>query len=587
MATKRAAKSHQILRIVVLFSCSFVARALVPLSVTRHSAAPRRPTSRLLSSIPLHSERSDDSVPSKQPLSSVSPIIAPRIREVDVLYGTHTALVYDPTLERFVPRTTDHHHDDESTLQTSTFDSSYSNFILKQWNKSILPILRHSFLPEGVYPSYYRFIRWRIVQRFVNANVHVFGTQSLLMGLGLKTHNLGLSAALNWVLKDALGKIVRMMWASKMGRKFDSDAKRWRFRSSLVFAVGNALEIVTYICPSLFLLWASGSNCCKQIAMLTSSSTRTAIYNSFRDGKRENIGDITAKGEAQIAVVDLLGIASGVYLSKMVGMSVKSVLGVYLVLQAFELWCLYHEIMAVEFRVLNFERLVQLVTAYIDDQPLPTPQEMARTEKIFLPPKHLTRRAIAFGSMGRAKLSPEELVKLLQLFRKERFLLVVGPNVKNSKRRRLLFSNQDYPPPEEQCHIVLHTDATNVDIVKSTLALCLLRKALASQGYQDVDLRSSDCMELVQRCYQEADAMFPSLLKSMQVAGWAPPARFMFGRVTRRAEWPLPSSTSQAAVQVVSSSVKQNDVTNSTLTANVAISEDDETTSTSRSIAEQ
>ena len=35
--------------------------------------------------------------------------------------------------------------------------------------------------------------------------------------------------------------------------------------------------------------------------------------------KRENIGDITAKGEAQIAVVDLLGIASGVTLSKIVG----------------------------------------------------------------------------------------------------------------------------------------------------------------------------------------------------------------------------------------------------------------------------
>ena len=32
-----------------------------------------------------------------------------------------------------------------------------------------------------------------------------------------------------------------------------------------------------------------------------------------------------------------------------------------MILQAFELFCLYHEI-AVEFRVLNFERLVQLVT---------------------------------------------------------------------------------------------------------------------------------------------------------------------------------------------------------------------------------
>ena len=41
----------------------------------------------------------------------------------------------------------------------------------------------------------------------------------------------------------------------------------------------------------------------------------------------------------------------------------------------------------------------------------------------------------------------------------------------------------------------------------------------------------------------EADRMFPSFLKSMQVAGWSPPARFMFGRVTMRAEWPLHSPT--------------------------------------------
>jgi hypothetical protein len=281
--------------------------------------------------------------------------------------------------------------------------------------------------------------------------------------------------------------------------------------------------------------------------MLTSSSTRTAIYNSFRDGKRENIGDIVAKGEAQIAVVDLLGIASGVTLSKMVGSSVRSVLGVYIILQVIELFCLYHEIRSVEFRVLNFERLAQLVTTFIDEEQhgqkrpiLPTPQEMARTEKIFLPPKHLARRAIAFGSLGRAKLAPDEFEQLLQIFRKEKFLLVVGADVKNRRRRRGLFWLAHQPHPEDQCHIVLHTDATNVDIVKSTLALSLLRQALAQHQLDDgQEIRSRDCMDLIESSYLKANRLFPSLLKSMSVAGWAPPARFMFGRVKMRADWPL------------------------------------------------
>jgi hypothetical protein len=45
-----------------------------------------------------------------------------------------------------------------------------------------------------------------------------------------------------------------LVWASKMGRKFDPDAKRWRFRSSLIYALGNGLEVSTYLHPQYFLV---------------------------------------------------------------------------------------------------------------------------------------------------------------------------------------------------------------------------------------------------------------------------------------------------------------------------------------------
>jgi len=428
-------------------------------------------------------------------------------------------------------------------------------------------MLTSSFLPEGVTPSYYSFMRWRIVQRFINANVHVFGTQSLLLGLGIKNRNsLGLGAALTFVLKDALGKIVRMLWASRMGRKFDPDAKRWRFRSAFVFAAGNGLEVATYVFPQFFLLFATVANCCKQVSMLTSSATRNALYNSFRDGKRENIGDITAKGEAQIAVVDLLGIASGVSLSRAVGVSVKSVLSVWILLQAVEIFCMYHEIRSVVFRMLNFERLYHVVDEFVSSSAdfglelatIPTPEEMAQTEKIFLPPAHLARRAIAFGSLGRAKLSPEELSELMQIFRKEKFILVVGENQKSRRRwyrllgRRLRRGRSRKNlrkarlDAQEHCHIVLHADATNADIVKSTLALAFLRKKLADSVSLDEDgfvvpspATLGDCMGIIRDARNEADVAFPQFLKVLSAAGWAPPARYMFGRVTMRAEWPI------------------------------------------------
>mmetsp|Transcript_15741 Transcript_15741/g.36238 ORF Transcript_15741/g.36238 Transcript_15741/m.36238 type:complete len:436 (-) Transcript_15741:110-1417(-) len=424
-------------------------------------------------------------------------------------------------------------------------------------------------------------MRWRIMQRFINSNLHVLGTQSLIMGLGIKSaKSLGVSAALTWVLKDALGKLTRLVWASRMGRRFDSDAKRWRFRASLVYALGNYLEIVTYINPSLFLLWATIANSCKQVAMLTSSATRTSLYNSFRDGKRENIADITAKGEAQIAIVDLIGIAFGVSLSKLIGTSVKSVLSTYFILQILEIFCLYRQIRGVEYSVMNFERMTKVIGSFLDgidgtgqmkidtnstngvvngvvnsingikngatrsnsNITIPTPRDIAFKERIFLPPAHLRRRTLAFGSLGRAKLNPEELSKLIELFGDERYMLVVGENTKNDNRRRGIFQNtSEEEKIQMSCHIVLHEEASNLDIVKSTFALLTLRRKLleANKSGTIVSPRSSDCWELLEEVRYTTDRFFPSLLKQLSVQGWSSPNRSMFGRVSRRASWPL------------------------------------------------
>ncbi|CAB9530357.1 Protein root UVB sensitive [Seminavis robusta] len=538
----------------------------------------------------------------------------PNLTQVDVIYGSKTSLVYDAKTERFLPTAAIRHALDE--FQYGRVQDDNNKNILRIVSPllnsppitacrklvayHVQPYLAAAFVPEGVTPAYHRYTRWRVLQRWVNANLQVFGTQSLLLGLGIKTKSLAAySAALNWVLKDALGKVVRLIWASRMGGKFDSDAKRWRMRASFLYALGNGMEIACYVFPQVFLLFATTANCCKQMSMLTCSSTRTALYNSFRDGSRENIGDITAKGEASIAVVDLLGIATGVSLSTKVGTSVGAVLSVYALLQTIEILCIYKMMRSVQFRVLNFERLCQVLNAFIGSLPtssassnstlaipnnaqqdvpnngatfnngavepilsstktviapdeiqIKTPEEMALTEKILQPPAHLARRAFAFGSLGRARLDPEELKQLLDIFAREKFLLVVGKNMKAPRRgvlKRLMrrFNALEKNPRrwniQENCHIVLHTEATNADIVKSSLALLLLRKKLSLLGdVPDPDeIRSRDCLDLIDESCQQADRLLPKLLRQMQIKGWTSPARFMFGRVTMRADWPI------------------------------------------------
>ncbi len=129
----------------------------------------------------------------------------------------------------------------------------------------LVPFIRHIFIPEDVSPDYISFTRWRCTQRFLSSTVNVFGTKALLIALGVNSKHLGAIATTSWVLKDALGKLGRILWAGKMGQRFDADAKRWRFRSSLFYGIGSGLEIGTYVLPSLFFLFASCGNILKQV----------------------------------------------------------------------------------------------------------------------------------------------------------------------------------------------------------------------------------------------------------------------------------------------------------------------------------
>ena len=216
--------------------------------------------------------------------------------------------------------------------------------------------MQKNLIPSGqLSDDYLKYTLWKAVQRLASSTCSVFGTQALVLALGFKRNKIGLAAATTWVIKDALGKMTRVLWATRYGRKFDTDAKKWRFRSALIFSLGNALEILTYVVPGLFLIIAAAANALKQMSMVTASATRNSIYKSFARYS-DNIGDITAKGEAQMAIIDLLGIALGVSISKAIGVNRPKIIMVFLLLSFIDILCIFQEIKSVVFRVLNWER---------------------------------------------------------------------------------------------------------------------------------------------------------------------------------------------------------------------------------------
>lgn len=56
--------------------------------------------------------------------------------------------------------------------------------------------------------EYYDYCRWRFVQRIASSALSVLATQQMLFAVGLGAKRaLPTAAALNWVLKDGLGRL--------------------------------------------------------------------------------------------------------------------------------------------------------------------------------------------------------------------------------------------------------------------------------------------------------------------------------------------------------------------------------------------
>eukprot|EP00956_Cyclotella_meneghiniana_P020428 scaffold36167_cov68-Cyclotella_meneghiniana.AAC.2 len=282
------------------------------------------------------------------------------------------------------------------------------------------------------------------------------------------------------------------------------------------------------------------------MSMLTSSATRNALYNSFKRIDGGSGGKTLINGQNITVIAGRRGSATE---------NIGDIT----------------EIRAVVYKTFNFERMYTLLGEMLEDnddgsgvttvklKTIPTPEQIAATEKIFLSPDHLARRAIAFGSPGRSQLDPDELVLLINdIFRGEKYFLVVGQDLKNARglsakyrqwrRRQTKGSAVSEIDPQEQCHIVLHIEANNLDILKSALALVILRRKLvkldmvksADKGHSSTaPLRSRDCAEILREARVEADEIFPHLLRELTKQGWHPPLRSLLGRVSARAEWPI------------------------------------------------
>lgn len=83
-----------------------------------------------------------------------------------------------------------------------------------------------------------------------------------------------MAAALNWIIKDGLGQLGGVVYASFVSDKFDSEPKRFRFQATVAMQGANVLELLTPLWPGSFLVIASISNIGKLYAISNKNANR-------------------------------------------------------------------------------------------------------------------------------------------------------------------------------------------------------------------------------------------------------------------------------------------------------------------------
>lgn len=73
--------------------------------------------------------------------------------------------------------------------------------------------------------------------------------------------------------------------------------QRFRFSTSLVYAVAVGLEFLTPLAPRYFLLLASVANVGKSVGLATHISTQPSFVRNF--ARQDNLSDLTAKAQVR------------------------------------------------------------------------------------------------------------------------------------------------------------------------------------------------------------------------------------------------------------------------------------------------
>jgi hypothetical protein len=242
--------------------------------------------------------------------------------------------------------------------------------------------------PTSVAEGYGRFAGLSFCASVAGSAAMVLSTQTLLLAVGIVGQQQSASimaGALNWVLKDGIGQLGGVWFASYMGRstsQFDANPKYWRMMAAIALDIAAFLEICSPLLSAGWVLpMASIANVGKNIGFLTASASRAALHQSL--ALSGNLADVTAKAASQALGASLFGTAIGIGLSPVLDDVPHFAMG-FFCLSIVHQTCNYWSLKSVPLGHFNRHRLHLVLDEYLSTGRTLAPSEVAARE-IFLP----------------------------------------------------------------------------------------------------------------------------------------------------------------------------------------------------------
>ncbi|KAE9460612.1 hypothetical protein C3L33_07410, partial [Rhododendron williamsianum] len=348
---------------------------------------------------------------------------------------------------------------------------------------------QNKFFPSG-YPysvneGYLRYTQFRAMQHFTSAALSVLSTQSLLFAAGLRPT----PAQATVVLKDGMQHVGKLI-CSSLGARMDSEPKRWRILADVLYDLGTGLEVLSPLCPHLFLEMAGLGNFAKGMAVVAARATRLPIYSSF--AKEGNLSDLFAKGEAISTLFNVLGIGAGIQLASTICSSTQAKLVVGPLLSVVHVYCVVEEMRAAPVNTLNPQRTAMVVADYLKTGKISSPADLRYREDLLFPGRLIEDAGnVKVGKALHMIVKPSKLRELKDIFPDEKFII----------NRGIRWTD-----------MVLEHNATAEDALRGWLVA-------AYAANMEKSIHGSRA-NVLQQAYERMNGVFSSFLSELQSKGW-------------------------------------------------------------------